>query len=81
MEDTPLMKVTVVVNMLIALASKGGRYTGGKLAVVCHPDKCPIYENQAHTDGPPETTMAAVTLIPFVRGQLSLLSTTFIRVV
>ena len=48
--------------------------------MVCHPD-IPIrvhYENQAHTDGPPETTLAAFMLIPFAWGNLCLLSTTFI---
>ena len=35
------------------------------------------YENQAHTDGPPKTAMAAFMLIPFVWSYLSLLSTTF----
>ena len=34
--------IKVVVNMLIELASKRGRYTGDKLAMVCHPDTCPI---------------------------------------
>jgi len=36
--------IKVVVNMLIELASKRARYTGGKLAIGCHddPDTCPI---------------------------------------
>ena len=40
---TPFIKV--VVNILIELASKWGRYTGGKLAMVCHPDTCPIWKS------------------------------------
>ena len=34
----------VVVNnvILIELASNSTRYTGGKLAIGCHPDTCPI---------------------------------------
>ena len=32
----------VVVNILIELASNSTRYMGGKLAIGCHPDKCPI---------------------------------------
>ena len=32
----------VVVNILIGLASNSARYTGGKLAIGCHPDTCPI---------------------------------------
>ena len=39
------------------------------------------YQNQARADGPPETTMAAIVLITLAYGYLSLLSTTFIRVV
>ena len=76
--------ITVVVNMLMELASKRMWYTGGKLTMVCHPIPIRVkYENQAHTDGPPETalTMAAVVLIPFACVYLSVLSTTFIRVV
>ena len=34
--------VKVVVNILIELASNSARYTGGKLAIGCHPDTCPI---------------------------------------
>ena len=34
--------VKVVVNILIELASNSTRYTGGKLAIGCHPDTCPI---------------------------------------
>ena len=32
----------VVVNILIELATNSARYTGGKLAIGCHPDPCPI---------------------------------------
>ena len=32
----------VVVNILIELASNSARHTGGKLAIDCHPDTCPI---------------------------------------
>ena len=32
--------IKVVVNILIELASKRGRYPGGKLAMACHPDTC-----------------------------------------
>ena len=32
----------IVVNILIELASNSARYTGGKLAMGCHPDTCPI---------------------------------------
>ena len=32
----------VVVNILIELASNSTRYTGGKLAIGCHPNTCPI---------------------------------------
>ena len=34
--------IKVVVNMPIELASKRARYTGGKVAIGCHPDTCPI---------------------------------------
>ena len=34
--------VKVEVNILIELASNSTRYTGGKLAIGCHPDTCPI---------------------------------------
>ena len=34
--------VKVVVNILIELASNSTRYTGGKLAIGCHPNTCPI---------------------------------------
>ena len=34
--------VKVVVHILIELASNSTRYTGGKLAIGCHPDTCPI---------------------------------------
>ena len=39
-----LIKVVVNNVMLIELASKRARYTGGKLAIGCncHPDTCPI---------------------------------------
>ena len=36
------MKVVVSNAMLIELASKRARCTGGKLAIGCHPDTCPI---------------------------------------
>ena len=32
----------VLVNILIGLASNSARYTGGKLAIGCHPDTGPI---------------------------------------
>ena len=39
----PLSYVVVsIVNILIELASNSARYTGGKLAIGCHPDTCPI---------------------------------------
>ena len=34
--------VKVVVTILIELASNSTRYTGGKLAIGCHPNTCPI---------------------------------------
>ena len=34
--------IKVVVNILIELANKRGRYTGGKLAMARHPDTYPI---------------------------------------
>ena len=41
---TPLIKIVVNndIVMLIELASNSARYTGGKLAIGCHPVTCPI---------------------------------------
>ena len=74
----------VVVNILIGLASNSTRYTR-----TCRVANLPLvailirarYQNQARSDGPPETTRAAIVLLPLACGYLSLLSTTFIRVV
>ena len=38
------------------------------------------FQNQARSDGPPETTRAALVLLLLACGYLGLLSTTFIRV-
>ena len=34
--------IKVVVTILLELASNSAQYTGGKLAIGCHPNTCPI---------------------------------------
>ena len=65
----------VVVNILIELARRVAN-----LPLVAIPIRAQ-YQNQARSDGPPETTRAAIVLLPLACGYLSILSTTFIRVV
>ena len=80
-----LIKVVVYKAILTDLARNPARYMGGKLAIGCHPDTIPIcarYQNQARSDGPvgpPETTRAAIVLLPLACDQFSLLSAIYIR--
>ena len=55
--------ITVVASTLIELASKRARYTGGKLAIGCHPDTCQISKSGTQR-WTPETTRAAIVLLP-----------------
>ena len=41
--------IKVAVHMLIELASNPARYMGGKLAIGCHPDTCPISKPGTYT--------------------------------
>ena len=53
----------IEVNILIELASNSARYTGGKMNTWVAIPICAryIYQNQARSDGPPETTRAATS--------------------
>ena len=73
----------IAVNTLIELDSNSARYTaaGGKLAnwpwvAILIRARC---QNQARSHGPPETTRAAIVLLPLACDQFSLLSVTCIR--
>ena len=61
----------IVVNILIELASNSAQYTG--LVVNWPLVAIPIrarFQNQAHSDGPPETTRADIVLLPLACGYL-----------